>query len=279
MIADFETNKVFYSNQSTYTFKVEIIELNRILKDNSIESSKILGTKDYFCRDYMPIQKDKNTFIQFKFKPDYLLNNSELKQYVSDTRHVYRSNSFLHNLNIIHSDIILDGGNVIKWKNKIIITDKVFEDNQGIDSNIIIDEISQLLDVEVIMIPKYPDNEPTGHADGLVRFIDDKTVVTICLDEVTENWKAEFMQSLERAGLRIISLPKPLVEDENYWGYINFLQTSGLIVLPSLNEINDKSVVTFFLENFKEFKIEILDAKRIIKEGGVLNCFTWNIQM
>ncbi len=279
MIADFETNKVFYSNQSTYMFKVEVMELNRILKDNRIESSRILGTKDFFCRDYMPLQKDKNTFIQFKFKPDYLLNNSELKQYVSDTRLIRRSNSFLHDFNIINSDIILDGGNVIKWKNKIILTNKVFEDNQGITSSIIIDEISQLLNVEVIVIPKYPDDEPTGHADGLVRFIDEKTVLTICLDDEIENWKSEFLQSLENAGLRVKSLPKPLVEDGNSWGYINFLQTSDLIVLPSLNEINDKSIENFFLENFKGFKIEFLDATRIIKEGGVLNCFTWNIQM
>lgn len=279
MITDSETNKVFYSNQSTYNFKAEVSELKRILNKYNVSWGKIIGTKDYFCRDYMPIQKDQSNFVQFKFKPDYLLNNPELKKYVTDTNLVLRSNTFLKAFNILNSEIILDGGNIIRWKNKIIVTDKIFIDNPTINPTQLIEEISGLLDVKVIVIPRYPIDEPTGHADGLVRFIDDNTVVTICLDEEIQDWKFEFLQSLTGAGLQVKSLPKTTVEDKNSWGYINFLQVAGLIILPLLNEVNDAVVKDFFIHNFKGFHIETLDATRIIKDGGVLNCFTWNIQI
>lgn len=279
MIADSETNKVYYSNQSTYNFKVEITELKRILNKYDIRCDKLLGTKDYFCRDYMPIQMDQSNFVQFKFKPDYLLNNPELKKYVTDTNQVLRSNTFLSAFNIINSEIILDGGNIIRWKNKIIVTDKVFLDNPTINPTQLIEVISRLLEVKVIVIPRYPIDEPTGHADGLVRFIDDNTVVTICLDEEIQEWKSEFLQSLTGAGLQVISLPKPMVEDEKSWGYINFLQVAGLIIVPQLNEVNDEVVKDFFINNFTGTHIETIDATRIIEDGGVLNCLTWNIQI
>lgn len=277
MIADFETNKVYYSYQSNYSFKSEIKELKVYLKKAGVECAKIIGTKDYFCRDYMPIQKDKSTLVQFTFKPDYLLNDPELKKFVTDTRLVYRQNGFLMEYDIHYSNIIFDGGNLIKWKNKAIITDKILADNPNLIKEQIVDEIGRLLGVDVIIIPRYPIEELTGHADGLVRFIDENTVLTICLDDEIEPWKVEFVNALTVSGLKVKSLPKPLVEDKNSWGYINYLQVKGLIVLPSLNDINDNQMLEFFNKEFNGYNIKLLNSKRIIEQGGVLNCFTWNI--
>jgi len=129
MINDLQTNTVYYSNQSIYGLKDEVIALKKILKDQGIDCQKILGTKDYFCRDYMPVQRGSDKFIQFRFEPDYLLKKPDQKQYYSKVNLIHQKNEFLKYLNIIHSDIILDGGNIIKWNDKVIITDKVILDN------------------------------------------------------------------------------------------------------------------------------------------------------
>ena len=108
MLTDSETNKVYFSFQSTYDFKEELRNLRRILYNHKIPFGHIAGTRDYFCRDYMPVQVTKNRFVQFKFQPGYLLNNPALNDCVTNTDDVHRKNPFLSNKTIIHSDIILD---------------------------------------------------------------------------------------------------------------------------------------------------------------------------
>ncbi len=281
MIPDLETNTVYYSHASNYDLKEEVKGLKKILQDNGIDCNKIIGTKDYFCRDYMPVQKDLNTFIQFRFHPDYLLNDPEQKKYVTNVPSVKRQNAFLNTSSIINSDIILDGGNIIKWKDKVIITDKVFDDNRPIPKNELIDKLSELLGAQVIIIPKYPIDEPTGHADGLVRFKDADTVLTICLDDEPTEWTVPFRKALEDANLKIISFPKyPKDEEAFSWGYINYLHVGKLIILPTFLEYkNNEIMIEFFKKEFEGYTIRTLPANRIIENGGVLNCFTWNIQV
>lgn len=281
MIADFETNVVYCSDQSfTYYLKEDALKLSSILNANGIICKEISGTEDYFCRDFMPIQKNLNTFIQFTFQPDYLLLDPKQKQYVTDTDQVLKRNAFLHKYKIINSDIILDGGNVVKWTNKLILTDKVVLDNPRYSPGHLIDEIRRLLGVEVIMIPRYPVKEPTGHADGLVRFIDENTVLTICLDDEIEEWKNAFLKALTDANLKVYSLPaSPEAGKKNYWGYINYLQVGNLIVLPTFSYNSDLLIQDFFVANFKGCKVVPFIANKIINNGGVLNCFTWNIKV
>ncbi len=174
MIIDKETNKVYFSSQSKYDFKGELLGIQSILKKHNINWEYIEGTKDYFCRDYMPVQVAEKRLVQFKFHPDYLLRPDRLK-YLTNIKEVHNKNEFLNDFDITFSNIILDGGNVIKWKDKVIITDKVFTENKNLKPSDIINELKQILECEIIIIPSYP-NEETGHADGLVRFIDGNTV-------------------------------------------------------------------------------------------------------
>jgi len=277
MITDSQTNTVYYSNQSIYGLKEEVGELKIILKDHGIQCHKILGTRDYFCRDYMPVQKDENTFIQFRFKPDYLLNDPKQNQYFSNINLIHQENEFLKSLNIIPSDIILDGGNLIKWNNKVIITDKVFIDNPDILPENLIEKLRALLKCQVIIIPRYP-GEETGHADGLVRFIDDNSVLSICLANKPIDWIYWLKEALVKANITLLSLPQVLLEEEELaWGYINYLHVGELIILPTFGYKSDSMIEKFFAKVFPDNTIKTLDAKKIIMEGGVLNCFTWNI--
>ena len=276
MITDWETNKVYYSFQSTYDFKPELKRLRTILTDNGYNYSHIAGTKDYYCRDYMPIQLTKNEFVQFKFQPDYLLKTPDKIQYVTNVNSVIKKNRFLDQKQIRTSEIILDGGNIIKGKHCAIITDKVVVDN-NLSREEIKSKLEKLLKVNVIIISRYP-GEETGHADGILRFINENTVLTVNLENGNRDWKNRIIEELENADLKIVSLPIAKSPDTD-WRYINYLQVGKTVVVPSFNNESDKIILPFLNELFGKngIKMETLKATNIAENGGVLNCFTWNI--
>jgi len=276
MVPDWETNKVFYSFLSTYDFKIELGKLRRFLKESNLGYGHIAGTKDYFCRDYMPIQISENEYIQFNFKPDYLLRNEKMLGFVTDTETVFRKNSFFKKFKIQKSELILDGGNIIKSKNRVIVTDKVVQDN-NLPLEEIREKLEKLFNAKVIIIPKFP-GEETGHADGIIRFIDEETVLTINLDDENAEWKDKLIKELKLSNLNIISLPKAKSPDKD-WRYINYLHVATKVIVPSFENDSDKIILPFLHALFEKYGIKMttINAVNIAEQGGILNCFTWNI--
>ena len=60
----------------------------------------------------------------------------------------------LNNLDTVPCEINLDGGNVIKWKGKVILTDRIIEENQEYkDKDGLVEELSHFFKSEIILIP------------------------------------------------------------------------------------------------------------------------------
>ena len=267
---------MFYSFLSGYDFKPELRELRKILRKHHYAFSHIAGTKDYFCRDYMPVQVDRTEFIRFRFHPDYLLKDPEKIQYVSDTEEILRKNRFMTSFRIRRSEIILDGGNVIRSKKRVIVTDKVCSDN-GLSKEGAKRELEGLFGARVMIIPRYP-GEETGHADGIIRFIRDDTVLTIALEDEDPDWKNELLNELAKEDLHVISLPATRSPGTD-WRYINYLHVGNLVIVPRFENESDKIILPCLKEMFNSYgiRMETLYAENIARHGGVLNCFTWNI--
>lgn len=279
MIADYQTNKVYFSSLAIQDFKQEMGKITGVLEKYCIEIGYIRAAKDYFCRDYMPVQVGERELVQFRFRPAYLIT-PERRKFLTDTDRVHRVNKFLKDFNVIFSDIILDGGNVIKWTDKAILTDRVYSDNRNLKKSEILGSLEKHFGAKIIIIPAYP-GEETGHADGLVRFINSDTVLTYNLDileTTTEGirWKEAFLKSLRNNGLYVDMLPNTAV-NENSWAYLNFLQVKNLIILPTFNVDGEESVAQFFEDTFRT-NIECVYSGRILSEGGVLNCLSWNVK-
>ena len=51
--------------------------LTSILKKHGVEYRLLKGTKDIWCKDYMPIQTESGKLIQFRYEPSYLKGNKE----------------------------------------------------------------------------------------------------------------------------------------------------------------------------------------------------------
>lgn len=45
---------------------------NPVLHKSNVKYAFLKGTKDIWCRDYMPVQTESGKFIQFKYNPSYL---------------------------------------------------------------------------------------------------------------------------------------------------------------------------------------------------------------
>ena len=72
MITDGETDCVYLSDLLPQRHPWVADDLTRLLTGNGVEVRTIAGTKDFWCRDYMPIQVEVNQFVQFYYQPDYL---------------------------------------------------------------------------------------------------------------------------------------------------------------------------------------------------------------
>ncbi|MCK9163614.1 MAG: agmatine deiminase family protein [Bacteroidales bacterium] len=243
--------------------------ITKILDKYQVKHEILSFTKDYWARDYMPIQTSESTFIQYCYNPDYLQAKTS---YITDPtaccKHL--------NIDTIKTDIVIDGGNIIKCKDAIIMTDKVLCENPTYSKSELINQLEVLFQAELILIP-WDRNEPYGHADGMVRIIKDKKILL--------NNYMDFDKGLRKNLVKVLSPHFEIIElhynvsklSELSWSYINFLQVGNLILLPAMGIDEDGQALCLFKEIFNT-NIEQIDVSEIVPKGGALNCISWNIK-
>jgi agmatine deiminase len=279
MILDKETNIVYFSDflRSKDEYKTTFERIKIILDKHQIQYEFLLETKDIWCRDYMPIQIETDEFIQFRYEPSYL--KSELKLQ-SNPKTVLETNG----LNAKFSNINLDGGNVIKWTDKSILTTRIFKENPKLTSTELTKELERLLKTEILLIPDVTE-DMTGHADGHLRFIDSNTVLVNELKGEFKYWRDEFLKMVKQAGLDFIEIPWFEHKDRNYkdtaiGGYVNYLEIGKVILFPifEIKGNKDKEAIATIKKVFPDRIIEPINVNEIAKHGGLLNCVTWTIK-
>ena len=127
MVSEIYSNMVYFSDllpkRCPKTFK----GLIEVLEKYGVTYGLLKGTKDIWCRDYMPIQTIGNRFVLFRYEPDYLLDSNRHKATITDNTIAkrYVGSSYLED----SRGIKIDGGNVVHSGCKVIMTAKVFEEN------------------------------------------------------------------------------------------------------------------------------------------------------
>lgn len=253
--------------------------LINILEKHHVKYSFIKGTKDIWCRDYMPIQTESGKFIQFRYEPSYLKGKKEWEDSRSDVREVCR----LNDIKATFSDINLDGGNVLICEGRAILSDRIFSENPNYEKDSLIDELSKLLECEIIIIPAQS-GDYTGHADGMVRFVNRNTILGNRLADESKRWQKGMQKVLDEYNLTYIDVPFLTdMKDRKHPGsaigiYVNYLEVNDLIVMPMFNRDEDKQVFEILQKTFPNKKIETIDYNEVAKEGGLLNCTTWVVR-
>jgi len=153
------------------------------------------------------------------------------------------------------------------------MTDKVFTEN----SNLTLEALKQKFPFikKLIIIPRDPDSEEIyGHADGMVRFISENHL--LINSQYPDDFKKKLHQYLNDLGFTCTELK--VKENTTYaWGYINFLHLDELIIQPSIDKVNDTYVKEQLKILYHDVKVELCDAKALVKQGGVFNCVSWEL--
>jgi agmatine deiminase len=179
---------------------------------------------------------------------------------------------------------VLDGGNVVKWSDRIILTDKVVSENSGWNRKSLLAESKRLMEVErVVLIPSEP-GDVTGHADGMVRFVDGGVVVVNDYRRVDREYRSKLLMTLREAGLDIIEIPyrpelgfssgMPSAEGN----YVNYLNVRSTIIMPVFG-LPEDSIAQQILSTIEGKFVETLSSSPLAKNSGVLNFYTYRLKI
>ena len=159
MITDSQTHVVFISDRLGKCYPQIAGALESIFGNNL----KIIpDTKDIWARDYMPIQIDTDRFVQFRYEPDYLKREANLR--------TENASDLIGLANCQRSDLNIDGGNIVRWSDAVVMTEKIYKENRSVKRPQLRRQLQKILGVErLIVIPMEP-GDYIGHADGMVRF-------------------------------------------------------------------------------------------------------------
>ncbi|HEY4876627.1 MAG TPA: agmatine deiminase family protein [Puia sp.] len=278
MIPEYKTNLLYLADTLPKDYPNFYQQFEKVLSDCGIDFKLLSPTKDIWTVDYMPVQIDINKFVQFVYKPSYLKTQGELNT-ISDVDAICKQLG----IETIKSNILLDGGNVIRATDKIIITERIFSENPAYEKENLIKELRNHFGVEkIFIIPEQP-NDFAGHADGMVCFIDDKTVLINNYKNESKKFRDSFEIAIRKTGLNYIKIPyNPYHNDNNDQAngcYINYLQMENVVIIPTFGIKDDDAVVKQFEEIFKGQTIATINSNEIAKDGGVLNCISWNIRV
>jgi agmatine deiminase len=276
MVPDWQTNQVYFSALLGKRHPDVWSSLQSTLRDTNTAYHTLRVTKDIWCRDFMPVQVDNETFCRFTYDPDYLRDDQRLITPAASCRlrtmRKYRK-----------ARLVVDGGNIVSAVSRAILTDKVYTENSGRNRREIRRMLEDALQAECIIIPR-PPFDPVGHADGVVRFLDEDTVLVNDYRAVDDAYGRKVRAILRRHRLECVPVPY-FIENRVTDGipsaagcYINYLRTEKQLVLPVFGIARDAAAIRRFESLFPGMRIIPLQCTDLAREGGCLNCVSWTIR-
>ena len=275
MLTDNLTNTVFLSNWLQEECPTLYQSFTKVLKDNNVDYRILDNTNDIWCRDYMPIQIETNRFVSYKYNPDYLQAKHK-KRFITDAKNVGNID-FLKKSEIIDMDLVLDGGNVVKCADKIVMTDKVFVGNKDKTPAEVERILRESFQCDIVFLP-WDKKEKCGHSDGIVHYIGDGKILLTNYDDFSHYFYRRFRKALEKH-FEVIPLKyKAKQVHARSWAYVNYLQVGNLVLVPQLGFEEDEQAIEQISKALPYCEVVGIPALEAVHKGGALNCISWNIK-
>jgi agmatine deiminase len=274
MMADGESNCVVLATLLKERHPRLFEKLQKALRSHGIEVRLIDNVRDIWLKDFSPIQVGPGELAKFRYDPSYLRDEPRLRTGEAILKS-FRSFGHCH-----RSPIILDGGNVVASRTKAIVTDKIFKENPGWSPAALRDKLHDLLQIDqLIVIPKEP-YDPMGHADGMVRFINEEALLVNDYSGVDPRFGDRLVKVFEQHKLDVELLPYAQ-ERKSRDGipsavgcYVNFLHTENVIAAPVFGRAEDDDAREKLEAVFAGVPIVPLDSTDVAREGGSINCIS-----
>lgn len=273
--------------------------IHRLFPNRNFVTHIIEEVTDIWIRDYAPLCVLNGAYrhsAKFLYNPKYYKKNDK-KYAESDHNAGKQLGKLLNAFTFVDADIIWDLGNLTHNGNgTAIISNRIISDNEEFS----ITELKDLLHVfcgfnRIIFVPVEP-GDKTGHVDGMVRFLNEKTLV---VGVYPSHYKdAPFLGRLARSLqeqlgpeykiIRVLNSEPEVEETERIasavGNHVNFLRLQDKIYFPYYSdEISGDSLKGFISElkrlelDIKVHPVNIPEIKDLAKLGGVLNCITWQL--
>ena len=274
MINDYQTNVVYLADGIRH-YMPAARNLMEALYREEIKTYFLRHTeskKHVWARDYMPLQIDAERFLAYRYDPDYLRKDPD---YIPPYETICRG---LH-LKCKKVPFVIDGGNVVKCGKRVIMTNKVIKENPGYTRESLIRLLEEAFECEVCLIP-WDRYEMFGHADGMVRAIGDNYVLMNNYLDFDKEFRKKLKTDLEHSGFCVEELhydqPRP---SRQSWAYLNFLQVKNHIFVPGLGIREDGLAIEQIQQYYPHHTVILIpDCQDLVRDGGALNCVSWNIK-
>ena len=297
MITDDHTNTVYFSSLLPEKCPVLNVHIVDALRKRDIPFTYLKGTKDIWCRDYMPIQIEKDRFVFYRYTPDYLQDKTGLTLQTNpelvfqeesnelprllpmsveeEMRPISISHPVFHRFEL---ELVMDGGNVVKCGDKVVMTDKVFVENKDKTPQEVQRQIEEAFQCEVVFLP-WDRNEEYGHCDGIIHCLGDNRVLMTNYADFDKGIADEYLRILEKYFDVTIMNYNVKRKHMRSWSYINFLQIGTLVLVPQLGIPEDEQALEQISSALPDCEIVGIPALEAVSRGGALNCLSWNIKV
>ena len=260
---------IYFSALLPVLYPTDAETLFAALAAHDVPYALLDGTRDIWLRDFMPVRTGSGKLVSFRYEPSYLKNDPDLR---ADFR---KDLAPQLGLPVTYSHINLDGGNVVFSPSgeRVLISDRVFSENPEYPPAALVRELSELLEAEVLIIPSLK-SDMTGHADGMTRFLDDRTV--LCNRPLSScGFEQKVKRSLRDYGLDAVDFPFVPTGGISAVGcYLNYLETEHTVFLPVFGIEQDAEAEISMRQIFSK-EIVPINIREIAQQGGCLNCISW----
>lgn len=280
MITDNLTNSVYFSDKLPKKCPILNKSITEAMRKYGIQYAYLSETKDIWCRDFMPIQIEKDLFGFYQYTPDYL-NDIYGRKIQTDPMDVVQAEAnHLDGLlqKSIKIDLVMDGGNMVKCGDTVVMTDKVFVANNDKTR----DEVERILNnafqCDILFLP-WDKEEKYGHSDGIVHYVGNGKIMLTNYGDFSTYYFDKYRKILDNRFETITLKYKVRRFHKRSWAYINFLQVKNLILVPQLGTEEDEQALEQISDSFPECEVLGIPALEAVRRGGALNCISWNVEI
>lgn len=274
-MVDSLTDTVFFSDLLPERCPTLYQSLDKILKENDIDHRLLNNTKDIWCRDYMPIQTSEKRFVFYKYNPDYL-QTKYYQRTITDVSRIGNIDCLRQDGKVFDLDLVIDGGNVVRCDDKIVMTEKVFYENRDKPRNDVQRLLEEAFESDIIFLP-WDRKEIFGHSDGIVHYVGDNRVLMTNYADFDAAKANKILKLLEKYVEVIPLMYNVKRKHERSWAYINFLQIGNLVLVPQLGIPEDEQALQQIMDAMPRCKVIGVPALESVRKGGALNCISWNV--
>ena len=301
MITDNLTNTVCFSALLPASCPNLYRNISAELKKRGIPFNFLWETKDIWCRDYMPIQMEPDRLVSYRYTPNYLQDKKYVRLQTDPEKVLHSKSNELFRIlpaskleedvvfdgfrpikimrpvvDYTKVDVVIDGGNIVKCGDCIVMTEKVFEENKDKSR----DEVERILHdafrCDILFLP-WDRNEYFGHSDGVVHYAGKGKILLTNYDDISTYFYRRFRKALETR-FEVIPLKYNVKRKHaRSWAYINFLQIGKLVLVPQLGVAEDEQAMEQIGKALSDCEVIGIPALEAVRRGGALNCISWNV--